>query len=118
MSTTGPEFNMGTTASATQSIPARVQVKQVFKEMGSRTWSSAKSFAGIAALFTGYECAVESYRAKHDLTNTIIAGCLTGGTLAAKSGPKSALFGCAGFAAFSAAVEHFLQDRPSTDDAE
>lgn len=116
MASTGPEAHLLNPASPlSASIPLRTQVKQVVQEMGSRTWSSAKSFAKIAALFTGFECAVETYRAKHDITNTVVAGCLTGGVLAAKGGPKATLFGCAGFAAFSAAIEHFMQDRPSDD---
>nr|GEZ02344.1 mitochondrial import inner membrane translocase subunit TIM22-4-like [Tanacetum cinerariifolium] len=47
-------------------------------------------------------------RAKHDMTNTVAAGCVTGGTLSAKGGPKAACIGCAGFAAFSVVIEKFL----------
>lgn len=116
MASTGPEANLlHPAASATTATPFRVQAKQVLGEMGSRTWRSAKSFGKIAALFTGFECVVETYRAKHDITNTLAAGCMTGGVLAAKGGPKAALLGCAGFAAFSAAIEHFLQERPPDD---
>lgn len=39
------------------------------------------------------------------------AGCFTGGVLAAKAGPKAAAMGCAGFAAFSAAIDYFMQER-------
>lgn len=61
------------------------------------------------------------------MVNSLSAGCFTGAVLSAKGkrfwhgfvflltgilgGPKAALMGCAGFAAFSAAVEHFLQDK-------
>lgn len=38
----------------------RAQVAAVFKEMASRTWSSAKSFGKIAALFSASECVIES----------------------------------------------------------
>lgn len=117
MASTGPEASLlsANAASPTQ-LGVRAQAKQIAKDMLGRTWSSAKSFGLIAALFTGFECAVETYRAKHDIQNTLVAGCLTGGVLGAKSGPKSAMLGCVGFAAFSAAVEHFLQDRSSNDD--
>ena len=43
--------------------------------------------------------------------NSLSAGCFTGAVLSAKGGPKAALMGCAGFAAFSAAVEHFMQEK-------
>lgn len=33
--------------------------------------------------------------------NGIGAGCITGGALAAKAGPRATVWGCAGFAAFS-----------------
>jgi len=47
-------------------------------------------------------------RAKHDTTNTAVAGCVTGGALAVKGGPKATCIGCAGFAAFSVAIEKFF----------
>ncbi|PJF17961.1 hypothetical protein PSACC_02195 [Paramicrosporidium saccamoebae] len=112
MASTGPEAAM---LGQQPAVGVKAQAKMILKEMGTRTWSSAKNFAYIAALFSGFECVVETYRAKHDMTNTLVAGCLTGGVLGAKSGPKSALLGCAGFAAFSAAIEHFMQDSPSDD---
>jgi mitochondrial import inner membrane translocase subunit TIM22 len=40
--------------------PAQQTVKQVFKEMGSRSLSSAKNFALVGALFASIECTVES----------------------------------------------------------
>jgi hypothetical protein len=116
MASTGPEAALiGGGSAVSPPVGFRVQAKLIFKEMGTRTWSSAKSFAKIAALFSGFECAVESYRAKHDLVNTVAAGCLTGAVLGAKSGPKSALLGCAGFAAFSTAIEHFMQESSPDD---
>lgn len=66
------------------------------------------------------------YRAKHDIVNTLSAGCFTGGVLSAKGimdlikydfihfnigGPKAALVGCAGFAAFSAIIEQFMKEK-------
>lgn len=87
------------------------QTKQILREMGSRTAGNAKSFAKIGALFSLYECVVETHRARHDIVNTLAAGCMTGATLSLKAGPKAALAGCAGFAAFSGAVEYFMQDR-------
>lgn len=40
--------------------------------------------------------------------NSVSAGCVSGAILAARGGPQAAAFGCAGFAAFSAAIDYFL----------
>jgi hypothetical protein len=36
------------------------QVKDVFKDMGKRSYASAKNFAVVAAIYTGVECYIES----------------------------------------------------------
>jgi len=82
------------------SLPVREQLRRGFKDMGSRSLSSARNFALVGALFSGTECCIEGLRAKNDLANGIAAGCITGGILGAKAGPQAALLGCAGFAAF------------------
>ncbi len=91
----------------------RQTVKSIFLDMGSKTWSSAKNLGMVAALFSGIECVLETYRAKHDIYNTAVSGCLSGAILGAKAGPKGALYGCAGFAAFSTSIEYFLQRKDS-----
>ncbi|KAF3330469.1 Mitochondrial import inner membrane translocase subunit TIM22-1 [Carex littledalei] len=78
------------------------------KQMGRRSVSSAKAFAVMGLIFSAVECVVEKARAKHDMTNTVAAGCATGGALSAKAGPRAACAGCAGFAAFSVVIEKFL----------
>ncbi|XP_076910820.1 mitochondrial import inner membrane translocase subunit TIM22-4-like [Bidens hawaiensis] len=79
------------------------------KQMGGRSWHSCKAFAVMGLIFSAAECVVEKARAKHDITNSAIAGCVTGGAISAKTGgPKGACLGCAGFAAFSVAIEKFL----------
>ena len=40
-----------------------------------------------------------------------MAGCATGGVLAASGGPQAVVAGCAGFAAFSAAMDYFMHTR-------
>ncbi|KAL9589933.1 MAG: hypothetical protein Q9203_001252 [Teloschistes exilis] len=90
-------------------LPLREQLRRGFKDMGTRSYSSAKSFGIIGAIFAGTECCIESYRAKSDLKNGVAAGCITGGVLGAKAGPQAAAFGCAGFAAFSAAIDAFMR---------
>ncbi|MED6148746.1 Mitochondrial import inner membrane translocase subunit Tim22 [Stylosanthes scabra] len=79
------------------------------KQMGRRSWSSAKAFAVMGFIFSAAECVVEKARAKHDITNTVVAGCVTGGAISAQGGPKAACAGCVGFAAFSVVIEKFLE---------
>ncbi|KAA8549453.1 hypothetical protein F0562_001137 [Nyssa sinensis] len=55
------------------------------KQMGRRSWSSCKTFAVMGLIFSTAECVVEKARAKHDTTNTVVAGCVTGGALSAKA---------------------------------
>lgn len=43
------------------------------------------------------------------MKNGIMAGCVTGGVLGAKAGPQAAAVGCAGFAAFSAAIDYYMR---------
>ncbi|KAL3624888.1 hypothetical protein CASFOL_031556 [Castilleja foliolosa] len=79
------------------------------KQMGQRSWSSCKTFAVMGTIFSASECVIEKARAKHDIMNTVFAGCVTGGSLSARGGPKAACAGCVGFAAFSAVIEKFLE---------
>jgi len=90
-------------------LPWREQLRRGFKDMGSRSFSSAKNFGLVGALFSGTECCIEGLRAKNDLKNGIAAGCITGGLLGAKAGPQAAAVGCVGFAAFSAAIDAYMR---------
>lgn len=75
------------------------------------TWrssvQSAKNFAVIGGIFSATECVIEKARAKSDLSNGLYAGCLTGGAVAWRGGPGAMALGCAGFAAFSTAIDYF-----------
>lgn len=100
-------------------LPFKQQMKLQFTDMGRRAWSSAKNFGYIGMIYAGVECSIESLRAKNDIYNGVGAGCLTGGGLAYKSGPQAALFGCAGFAAFSTAIDLYMRSengKPPADD--
>jgi mitochondrial import inner membrane translocase subunit TIM22 len=90
-------------------LPVRQQLRQGFREMGKASYSSAKNFGLIGMVYTGVECGIEKFRAKNDLTNGVAAGCITGGALAVKAGPQAAALGCAGFAAFSAAIDYYMR---------
>ncbi|XP_052187533.1 mitochondrial import inner membrane translocase subunit TIM22-4-like [Diospyros lotus] len=91
-----------------EEMTGRQQFVYTAKQMGQRSWSSCKTFAVMGLIFSAAECVIEKARAKHDATNTVVAGCVTGGTISAKGGPKAACAGCAGFAAFSVLIEKFL----------
>ncbi|WLF79492.1 Mitochondrial import inner membrane translocase subunit tim22 [Lodderomyces elongisporus] len=89
-------------------LPFKQQMKLQFGDMAKRSYSSAKNFGYIGLVYSGVECAIESFRAKHDLYNGVSAGCITGAGLAIKAGPQAAFVGCAGFAAFSLAIDTYL----------
>ncbi|EGD82017.1 import inner membrane translocase subunit TIM22 [Salpingoeca rosetta] len=91
-----------------QSMSALETVKDMGREMGTRAYSTGKNFALMSAIFAGSECLIESHRAKHDMLNSVSAGCFTGGVLGLRAGPAAGAFGCMGFAAFSAAIDLYM----------
>ncbi|KAJ2766643.1 Mitochondrial import inner membrane translocase subunit tim22 [Coemansia nantahalensis] len=100
----GIEFS----APADTSASTKQQIRTVFRDMGAKSLASAKNFAIMAAIFSGSECMIESYRGRNDLYNSVAAGCVTGGTLAVRTGPRGMAAGCAGFAAFSVAIDWYM----------
>ncbi|KAG0503241.1 hypothetical protein HPP92_003313 [Vanilla planifolia] len=62
-----------------EEMTGRQQFIYTAKQMGRRSISSAKAFAIMGLVFSAAECVVEKARAKHDTTNTVVAGCVTGG---------------------------------------
>ncbi|KAL2268586.1 hypothetical protein VTJ83DRAFT_3432 [Remersonia thermophila] len=90
-------------------LPLKKQLAHGFRDMGQRSWSTAKNFGAVGALFAGIECGIEGLRAKNDIGNGVAAGCLTGAILARNGGPQAAAVGCAGFAAFSAAIDAWMR---------
>jgi import inner membrane translocase subunit TIM22 len=90
-------------------IPMRQQIKAGFKDMGKSSWASAKNFGYIGGVYSGSECVIEGFRGKNDLANGVAAGCFTGGFLAKSAGPQAMAIGCAGFAAFSAAIDAYMR---------
>ncbi|KAI0884404.1 mitochondrial import inner membrane translocase, subunit Tim17/22 [Annulohypoxylon maeteangense] len=117
MSYDTPFHTPGAPGSATpvSSLPLRQQLKVGFKDMGTRSYSTAKNFGLVGLMFAGIECGIEGYRAKNDLVNGTAAGCLTGGILARSGGPTAVAGGCAAFAAFSAAIDVWLR-QPKDDE--
>ncbi|KAE9411636.1 mitochondrial import inner membrane translocase subunit TIM22 [Gymnopus androsaceus JB14] len=88
----------------------------MFKEMGRGMWSTGKSFGKVGMLIAGIECVIESYRGKNDIYNAVSAGFVTGGILARNSGPKGALTGALGFAAFSTAIDLWMRKETPDED--
>ncbi|XP_071946569.1 mitochondrial import inner membrane translocase subunit Tim22-like [Antedon mediterranea] len=87
---------------------AKQRARDVLKDMGKKSFFHAKNFAVIGAMFAGVECLVESHRGQSDWKNSPIAGCVTGGAIGLRAGLKPGIFGCAGFAAFSMAIDYYL----------
>lgn len=57
---TSPEAQLlNPTATTVDSIPLRMQVRHALIDMFKRSWSSAKNFGTIAALYSGSECIIE-----------------------------------------------------------
>jgi len=83
--------------------------KLVLQEMKARAMSYGKNFAMVGAMFAGTECMVESYRGKCELGNGTISGAIVGGTIGLRAGLKAGMFGAAGFAVFSTAIDYYLR---------
>lgn len=89
-------------------LPLRQQLRAGLKDMYKSSLSSGRNFALVGGIFSGVECGIEGFRAKNDIYNGVAAGCITGGILARNAGPQAAAVGCAGFAAFSAAIDAYM----------
>lgn len=111
-------FSLGldsTTSSmaAVETPPEKVRFRDALRDTirttGSKSWTFAKGFGAMGFMFSGSECVVEKWRAKHDLYNSAYAGCFTGAVLAHSGGPKMMCLGCGSFAAFSVFLDRFLE---------
>jgi mitochondrial import inner membrane translocase subunit TIM22 len=98
--------------------PTSAKLRVGFKEAAISMRSYSKSFASFGIVFTGSECAIEKIRARHDLYNSVIAGCATGAILAseptnrlipARARASQMAAGCAAMAAFSTAIDYYME---------
>ncbi|XP_066987849.1 mitochondrial import inner membrane translocase subunit Tim22 [Macrobrachium rosenbergii] len=83
--------------------------REVLREMKVSTLSYAKNFAAIGFMFSGVECAIETYRGTTDWKNGTYAGGITGGVLGLRAGLKAGVLGAAGFAVFSFAIDYYFR---------
>lgn len=86
-------------------LPMREQFRRGAREVASQSKSWGKNLMVIGAVFSVSECITEKARGRTDRWNPIIGGCFCGAALAAQGGPQAMGIGCAGFAAFSAAID-------------
>lgn len=82
--------------------------RQMLTDVKTKTLNSGKSLAILGAMFAAAECTIESYRGKSDWRNGTMAGGVCGGLIGLRSGPKGAIYGAIGFAAFSTLIEYIL----------
>lgn len=97
--------------------PTSVKLRVGFKEAARSMGSYAKSFARFGISFSAAECAIEKVRARHDIYNSIMAGCAAGAIMSAS--PKESIpprvrasnmaLGCASVAMFSAAIDYYME---------
>ena len=60
---TSPETQLlNQTIIQTEAIPIRMQVRYALTDMFKKSWSSAKNFGTIAALYSGSECIIEGVK--------------------------------------------------------
>ncbi|CAG0892615.1 unnamed protein product [Cyprideis torosa] len=83
--------------------------REVLREMKTTTLSYAKNFAVIGCMFSAVECTIESYRGKDDWKNGTYSGAVTGGLIGLRAGVKAGVFGAAGFAIFSTAIDYWMK---------
>lgn len=96
---------------------AALKLRVGMREAAKAMKSYARSFALFGFVFTGSECAVEKFRARHDIWNSIIGGCATGAIMSSqirtplphRARASQMAVGCGGMAAFSAAIDYYME---------
>lgn len=89
---------------------SREILRQTMKDMGQGMKSYSKTFGVCGLVFSASECVIEKTVAQHNMYTVMSSGCVAGAVLGVNGGPYGMATGCAGFAAFSALIEHFMSD--------
>jgi mitochondrial import inner membrane translocase subunit TIM22 len=89
-------------------VSMKEALRETYSVMRNRSVTWGKNFAIFGGVYSALECTVEQFRGKHDLRNTIIAGCGTGAALAYNQGPFGIITGCVGVATFSVIIEQIF----------
>eukprot|EP01088_Endostelium_zonatum_P010467 TRINITY_DN23947_c0_g1_i1.p1 TRINITY_DN23947_c0_g1~~TRINITY_DN23947_c0_g1_i1.p1 ORF type:complete len:182 (-),score=47.68 TRINITY_DN23947_c0_g1_i1:12-557(-) len=89
-------------------IPIWKQVGDGFKAAAKSGVFMGRGFAMFGGVFSVINCMIEKKRARSDLYNSLYAGCITGGLLAAGGGPGTMALSCAGIGAFSVGMDYLL----------
>lgn len=97
--------------------PASMKLRVGFREAARAMASYSKSFAMFGVVYSASECAIEKARAKHDLYNTMLAGCATGAIMTSQ--PRESIppraraiqmaSACGGMALFSTAIDYYME---------
>lgn len=82
--------------------------KTELRDAGRDCHKSGKNFGLIGFSFMGTECAISTFRGKEDYKTPVLAGFLVGFIGGLRAGVGPAVYGGLGFAAFSAAIELWL----------
>lgn len=94
-----------------------VKMRVGMREAGAAMSSYAKNFARFGFFLSGTECTLETLRGRHDIFNPVLGGCITGAGMAsaplqsmpAKLRAQQMAIGCASLAAFSLAIEKYME---------
>ena len=52
-----------------ESVPLRIQVRHAMTDLVKKSWSSAKNFGTIAAIYSGSECIIEGVKQENENEN-------------------------------------------------
>ncbi|EEB09811.1 mitochondrial import inner membrane translocase subunit Tim22, putative [Pediculus humanus corporis] len=90
---------------------ANQTAKEIFRDFRVTSHSYGKNFAVVGLVFSAVECTIESHRGKSDWRNGTYAGGVTGALIGLRAGIKAGIIGAAGFAAFSTAIDYYMNLR-------
>jgi import inner membrane translocase subunit TIM22 len=86
-------------------IPIRYLMMDSWESTLRRGRRMGRNFSYVGGVYSGVECVIEKYRAKHDIFNPVAGGFVAGAVLAARQGPYAIAFGAVTFGLFSYGME-------------